>query len=337
MAPEGRRGRRRGFARVVAASARLAAGSGARQLSPTVAAPSATAAAVVAAPGQARVIRLPAPQPGAGRGARTGRGLRPLRLEPPGLGGPSVVRLPAAAGRARARGVGRRGRERHSVWRCWLRSRRSPSTSRSRPELLVSLPPELDGRPFPGEAVGCAMNVFARSGIRTGDEVAVVGAGFLGLLLVQLAVGRRCPRAPSSPGRVHRPRAGALVRCGDACGRDRRELRRRDRGRRRPADRSTSPRASRACAGDSSSPATTKTARARSTSSRGTGVESTSSTRTSATRAVVAARRGGRRSGGRRRPARPATAPHPHASRLRRSARHSSSCAPGRRGSSRRW
>jgi threonine dehydrogenase-like Zn-dependent dehydrogenase len=52
----------------------------------------------------------------------------------------------------------------------------------------VPLPPELDGQPFPGEALGCAVNVFARSGVSAGDTVAVVGAGFLGLLLVQLCV-----------------------------------------------------------------------------------------------------------------------------------------------------
>jgi threonine dehydrogenase-like Zn-dependent dehydrogenase len=52
----------------------------------------------------------------------------------------------------------------------------------------VPLPPELDDLPFPGEALGCALNVFARSGIARGDTVGVVGAGFLGLLLVQLAV-----------------------------------------------------------------------------------------------------------------------------------------------------
>ena len=52
---------------------------------------------------------------------------------------------------------------------------------------LVPLPPELDGRPFPGEAIGCAVNAFHRCRIEPGQRVAVVGAGFLGLLLVQLA------------------------------------------------------------------------------------------------------------------------------------------------------
>jgi NADPH:quinone reductase len=55
--------------------------------------------------------------------------------------------------------------------------------------MLVPLPADLDDVPFPGEALGCAMNVFGRSGVRGGDTVAVVGAGFLGLLLVQLFVG----------------------------------------------------------------------------------------------------------------------------------------------------
>lgn len=54
---------------------------------------------------------------------------------------------------------------------------------------LVVLPDAVQG-PFPGEAVGCAMNIFARSGIGAGDTVAVVGVGFLGALLIQLAAAR---------------------------------------------------------------------------------------------------------------------------------------------------
>ena len=51
----------------------------------------------------------------------------------------------------------------------------------------VPLPAELDGVPMPGEALGCAMNVFRRSDIRPDHDVAVIGVGFLGALLVQLA------------------------------------------------------------------------------------------------------------------------------------------------------
>jgi threonine dehydrogenase-like Zn-dependent dehydrogenase len=56
-------------------------------------------------------------------------------------------------------------------------------------EALVKLPQSLAGRLFPGEALGCAMNVFRRSGIREGETVAIVGIGFLGALLTQLAAG----------------------------------------------------------------------------------------------------------------------------------------------------
>jgi len=42
---------------------------------------------------------------------------------------------------------------------------------------------------FPGEPLGCAMNIFQRSGIKQGDTVGIVGIGFLGALLTQLATG----------------------------------------------------------------------------------------------------------------------------------------------------
>jgi len=52
---------------------------------------------------------------------------------------------------------------------------------------VVKLPAALAGQPFPGEPLGCAMNIFKRSDIRAGQTVAIVGIGFLGALLVQLA------------------------------------------------------------------------------------------------------------------------------------------------------
>jgi threonine dehydrogenase-like Zn-dependent dehydrogenase len=51
----------------------------------------------------------------------------------------------------------------------------------------VKLPGSLDGIPFPGESVGCAMNVFARSDVTPGQTVAVIGAGFLGIIFTALA------------------------------------------------------------------------------------------------------------------------------------------------------
>lgn len=52
---------------------------------------------------------------------------------------------------------------------------------------VVLLPASLGNQPFPGEALGCAWNVFQRSLIASGQKVAVVGVGFLGALLVQMA------------------------------------------------------------------------------------------------------------------------------------------------------
>lgn len=55
-------------------------------------------------------------------------------------------------------------------------------------EGCVVLPPSLDGVPFPGEPLGCALNIYRRAGVEAGQTVAVVGVGFLGALLTQLAV-----------------------------------------------------------------------------------------------------------------------------------------------------
>jgi NADPH2:quinone reductase len=52
---------------------------------------------------------------------------------------------------------------------------------------VLRVPDALSG-PFPGEALGCAVNVFRRSAPRAGDAVAVVGAGFIGLVALRLAV-----------------------------------------------------------------------------------------------------------------------------------------------------
>jgi threonine dehydrogenase-like Zn-dependent dehydrogenase len=52
---------------------------------------------------------------------------------------------------------------------------------------LVKLPPALAGKPFPGEPLACAVNIFRRSQIEPGQNVAVVGVGFLGAALTALA------------------------------------------------------------------------------------------------------------------------------------------------------
>ncbi|HEX8555607.1 MAG TPA: zinc-binding dehydrogenase [Sphingomonas sp.] len=52
-------------------------------------------------------------------------------------------------------------------------------------DALVVLPDTIGG-PFPGEPLGCAMNIFRRADIRSGQTVAIVGIGFLGAILTRL-------------------------------------------------------------------------------------------------------------------------------------------------------
>ena len=54
-------------------------------------------------------------------------------------------------------------------------------------ENMVRLPNTLMNQPFPGEPLACAINVMKRSRIEPGETVAIVGIGFLGALLTQLA------------------------------------------------------------------------------------------------------------------------------------------------------
>jgi threonine dehydrogenase-like Zn-dependent dehydrogenase len=52
---------------------------------------------------------------------------------------------------------------------------------------VIKLPEALWEKPFPGEPLACAMNVFRRSEIKNGQTVAIVGVGFLGAVLTRLA------------------------------------------------------------------------------------------------------------------------------------------------------
>ncbi len=53
---------------------------------------------------------------------------------------------------------------------------------------VVPLGPSFAKEDFPGEALGCAVNVFRRARVQPGEQVVVVGVGFLGALVVQLCV-----------------------------------------------------------------------------------------------------------------------------------------------------
>lgn len=68
----------------------------------------------------------------------------------------------------------------------FLSSRAYAEYDIARADSLVRVPATTEI--FPGEALGCAMNIFRRCGIEPEQTVAVVGIGFLGALLIQLAV-----------------------------------------------------------------------------------------------------------------------------------------------------
>ena len=54
-------------------------------------------------------------------------------------------------------------------------------------DAVVPLPGSLAGQAFPGEALGCAVNVFRRAAIWPGDTVVVLGVGFIGAAVIRLA------------------------------------------------------------------------------------------------------------------------------------------------------
>jgi threonine dehydrogenase-like Zn-dependent dehydrogenase len=53
-------------------------------------------------------------------------------------------------------------------------------------DAVVPLPPNLAGKYFPGEPLGCAVNIYRRSAIETGQTAVIVGIGFLGAILTRL-------------------------------------------------------------------------------------------------------------------------------------------------------
>ena len=151
-------------------------------------------AATLVAPGEIRMDRVPRPEPGPGeiRIAVEGCGVCASNLLP--WAGSPWISYPGEAG-----GLG------HETW--GTVDAVGPSVGSVAPgdrvaalsshgfaeydvvpaSMVVKLPRQLDGRPLPGEPLGCAFNIFRRSDIRSGDMVAIIGIGFLGAVLTRLA------------------------------------------------------------------------------------------------------------------------------------------------------
>lgn len=154
-------------------------------------------AAVILAPGRAGVVEVPRP--------RAGKGEVVVRLEGCGV---CASNLPLWQGRAWFSYPALPGAPGHEGWGrvqqvgagvsgfsegdrvTFLSYNAYAQYEKVQADQMVQLPPCLDEVPFPGEPVGCAMNVFRRSNIEAGQTVAVIGAGFLGVIVTALARAR---------------------------------------------------------------------------------------------------------------------------------------------------
>lgn len=150
--------------------------------------------AVIEAPRRVRIERLPDPMPGPGQ----------VRIEIEGCG-VCASSLPTWEGRPWFRYPGVPGAPGHEGWGridavgdgvsglsvgervAMLSYNAFADRDVAHADCVVKLPPGLSGKPFPGEALACAMNIFERAEIAAGQHVAIVGVGFLGAILVKLA------------------------------------------------------------------------------------------------------------------------------------------------------
>jgi threonine dehydrogenase-like Zn-dependent dehydrogenase len=151
-------------------------------------------AAVLAGPGEMRIAQAPVPEPGPGevRIRLEGCGICASNLEP--WAGQEWMTYPGEAGGLGHEGWGIIDAVGPEVTGLALGDRVAALSYRSfaerdvaRADMVAKLPPELDGKPFPGEPLGCAFNILRRSDIRAGQTVAIIGIGFLGAVLTRLA------------------------------------------------------------------------------------------------------------------------------------------------------
>ncbi|HEY0414777.1 MAG TPA: zinc-binding dehydrogenase [Gaiellaceae bacterium] len=160
----------------------MAAPGGGRRL--TLVATRTMRAAVVTGPRRARTAAVPVPEPADGEVL--------VRVEGCGVCGSSI---PLWEGRDWFAYPAEPGAPGHEAWGRTDDGRRVAVLGHhgfaewdvARADDVVELPAELDGVPFPGEALACAVNVVRRAAILPGDRVAVVGMGFLGTAVARIA------------------------------------------------------------------------------------------------------------------------------------------------------
>lgn len=151
-------------------------------------------AAVITGPGQLRIVTRPAPEPAAGqiRVRLEGCGVCASNLTP--WAGPEWMQFPTEPGGLGHEGWGAVDAIGFGVKGLEIGDRIVALSQHAYAaydlvdaDRVVRLPPELAGQPFPGEPLGCAMNIFRRAQLERDQTVAVIGVGFLGAALTQLA------------------------------------------------------------------------------------------------------------------------------------------------------
>jgi threonine dehydrogenase-like Zn-dependent dehydrogenase len=151
-------------------------------LPPLAAETAAMQAAVVTAPGQVeiQVITLPVPEAGQVRLRLEGCGLCASNI--PVWEGREWFSYPVEAGNPGHEGWGIVDAVGEGVTNVAIGDRVAALSYHSYAEYdladadkVVKLPASLAGRPFPGEPLGCAMNIFRRSDIQAGQTVAILG------------------------------------------------------------------------------------------------------------------------------------------------------------------
>ena len=163
-------------------------------MSRAVAATGSMRAAILAGPGQVQMNEVELPWPGAGqvRIRLEGCGVCASNLTP--WAGPEWMRFPTEPGALGHEGWGVVDAVGDGVEGLSVGDRVAALSYKSYAEYdvadadaVVLLPDSLAGQPFPGEPLGCAMNICHRSAIEPGQTVAIVGIGFLGAILTRLA------------------------------------------------------------------------------------------------------------------------------------------------------
>ena len=151
-------------------------------------------ASVIASPGQAILQRVERPEPGPGQVLLQLEGSGVCASSLPLWEGREWFEYPQPAGAPGHEGWGRVAAVGEGVQGLAIGDRVAALTYRAHAEYdvadagaVVPLPASLAGVAMPGEPLGCAVNIFRRSGIEAGQTVAIVGIGFLGAILTRLA------------------------------------------------------------------------------------------------------------------------------------------------------